>query len=67
MTHEKLRAVITYLENYASDLGFQLSHGVDFISYCTDSTPEFENENQAEEYLSRIESLITELKQNYED
>ena len=62
MTHDDLGSVITYLENYASDLGFQLSHGTEFISYCTDATPEFADDDEAETYIARIESLITELK-----
>jgi hypothetical protein len=53
---------VTYLENYISDLDFQLSHGADFVNYCTDETPEFTEDHEAEAYISRIKSLVSELK-----
>lgn len=62
MTNTDLEKAIIYLENYVSDLSFQVSHGVDFVSYCTDATPEFDNENEAEAYITRIQSLIADLK-----
>lgn len=62
MDVDKLRWVLYYLENYASDLNFQLSHGSDFVNYCTDETPEFDEDEQAEAYITELERLITELK-----
>lgn len=66
MTNEDLREVITYLKNYSSDLGFQLAEGgADYINQCTDETPEFQGDEQAEEYITKLDSLITELKATY--
>jgi len=67
MTNEDLREVITYLKNYSSDLGFQLAEGgADYINQCTDETPEFQRDEQAEEYITKLDSLITELRATYD-
>ena len=63
---DNLRFVIYYLENYASDLNFQLSHGSDFVNYCTDETPEFEDDESAEAYIRKLERFITELKARFD-
>ena len=62
MDVKKLQHVIYYLENYASDLNFQLSHGSDFVNYCTDETPEFDKDEQAEAYITELERLITDFR-----
>ena len=62
MDVKKLRWVLYYLENYASDLNFQLSHGSDFVNYCTDETPEFDEDEQSEAYITELERLITDFR-----
>lgn len=57
-----VRDVVTYLENYVSDLKFQLSHGSDFVNSCTNETPEFKNDHEAKSYVSEINSLLDKLR-----
>ena len=59
------KKALPYLENYASDLTFQLSHGSEFVNYCTDSTPEFDEDHEAREYIDELESLIDKLTPRY--
>jgi len=59
------KKVLPYLESYASDLNFQLSHDADFVNYCTSGTPQFDEDDEARAYIDKLEDLIDTLTPRY--
>ena len=55
--------VLGHLSNYAGDLSYQVSEGASFVNFCSDGTPQFEEDDAAQEYLNDLESLIHRLPQ----
>jgi hypothetical protein len=63
MNHKDIPILtVTYLQNYVSDLRYQLAEGgADYVNYCTNETPEFDDDDKAKAYIARVESLASEL------
>ena len=56
--------VTKLLENYLSDLQYNVSNGVESCNNVTCGTPYFETENEMIDYLDHVESVVSTLKED---
>ena len=51
-----------YLKNYHQDLTHQLeSGGIDKVNFCSESTPYFDEESEAREYIVNLAIIIDKM------
>lgn len=51
-----------FLENYLADFLHNYSHGLESLNMTTNGTPWFQTEEEAEEYLEELRSIVGVLK-----
>ena len=57
-----LKHINYYLKNYHQDLTHQLeSGGIDKVNFCSESTPYFDEESEAREYIVNLAIIIDKM------